>query len=299
MNVNSSILSSAQYPLRGFAYLLSHRRLWGYVAQPLLVTLAIDAAALVVLLIFALPVQASLLEKLMLPPWLALIASLILVLAETAGIALVILDYVFAYVKDALFQKVYSMELSQRTGQPQSVRPKDEASAVVQAAKTENTPLLSGFRRPAALRTNRGNAGTGLIRRITGELTTMTVVRPVVYLASTVLNAVPIVGTLIFAQVNGLLYAWDLHEKFLREELGLRSREQQERFINAVGGYNTFGRVAVLLELPPAIGLYFKLSNVVGAALWAVDLREHYGDEPDSRADPPASALDPSKAKVN
>jgi len=87
----------------------------------------------------------------------------------------------------------------------------------------------------------------------------------------------PFVGTLISAALKGLGTATYLHKPYF--EAKKMTPAQQSTFIQErTWDYRVFGFTAALLEGLPIIGLFFTVSNRIGAAMWAHDLekRQHY-----------------------
>ncbi|KAG2138073.1 uncharacterized protein EDB93DRAFT_1165941 [Suillus bovinus] len=91
------------------------------------------------------------------------------------------------------------------------------------------------------------------------------------------LSLYPFVGTFIAAAFKGLSTAQDLHKPYFSAKK--MTAHQEAVFIEErKWDYRMFGFVAALLEGLPIVGLVFKVSNRIGAAMWAHDLekRQHY-----------------------
>ncbi|KAF9265202.1 hypothetical protein L218DRAFT_898816 [Marasmius fiardii PR-910] len=87
----------------------------------------------------------------------------------------------------------------------------------------------------------------------------------------------PFVGIVISAWFKGLGTAQVLHRRYF--EAKKMNREQIFVFMEErKWDYRTFGFTAALFESIPIIGLFFTVSNRIGAAMWAHDLekRQHY-----------------------
>ncbi|KAJ7583357.1 hypothetical protein C8J56DRAFT_863949 [Mycena floridula] len=88
---------------------------------------------------------------------------------------------------------------------------------------------------------------------------------------------VPFVGILISAALKALGTGTYLHEKYFTSKK--MTERQRALFVEErKWEYRMFGFTAALLEGLPFVGLFFTVSNRVGAAMWAHDLekRQHY-----------------------
>lgn len=93
-------------------------------------------------------------------------------------------------------------------------------------------------------------------------------VRYVMYLP---LNAIPVVGTVIFILLQGRSRGNGVHDRYF--QLKRWSAERKSSWLaEHTGPYAAFGTVATLLELVPIASIFFSFTNTVGAALWAADI---------------------------
>lgn len=90
---------------------------------------------------------------------------------------------------------------------------------------------------------------------------------------SSPLNVVPLLGTCAYLFVNGLVYSWELSERYLVHRGLKEAREQWDFVSNNMNTFGSFGASCLLLEtLLPMISPIVTVTNTVGAALWAKDL---------------------------
>lgn len=85
------------------------------------------------------------------------------------------------------------------------------------------------------------------------------------------LNLIPIIGTIIYIYINGLLFGWEAHLYYF-ELKGYRYSEQKEVVDAHKHTYSSFGMQALFFEMIPGFGSLFLFTNAVGAALFAADL---------------------------
>ncbi|KAH7157474.1 hypothetical protein B0J13DRAFT_170680 [Dactylonectria estremocensis] len=94
------------------------------------------------------------------------------------------------------------------------------------------------------------------------------IVRYIMYLP---INAIPVVGTVIFILLQGRNRGKGVHGRYF--QLKAWSASKQSDWLNKnVGPYTAFGFVATVLEMIPLAGMFFTFTNTVGAALWAADI---------------------------
>lgn len=88
------------------------------------------------------------------------------------------------------------------------------------------------------------------------------------------LNALPILGSVMFMCLNGMTFAWGLHASYFSMK-GL-SFHQQLAFVRSNWKeYMAFGTSAIGLSMIPLLNLLLVWTNIVGAALWVVDLEKN------------------------
>ncbi|KAJ4263803.1 hypothetical protein NW762_005836 [Fusarium torreyae] len=96
------------------------------------------------------------------------------------------------------------------------------------------------------------------------------IIRYIMYLP---LNAIPVVGTVIFILIQGRTRGKGVHGRYF--QLKRWSEPKREDWLKKhVGPYTAFGLVATLLEMIPVASMFFTFSNTVGAALWAADIED-------------------------
>ncbi|CVL00131.1 hypothetical protein FPRO06_08322 [Fusarium proliferatum] len=106
------------------------------------------------------------------------------------------------------------------------------------------------------------------------------IVRYVMYLP---LNAIPVVGTVIFILIQGRTRGKGVHGRYF--QLKKWSQPKREDWLTKnVGPYTAFGLVATLLEMIPVASMFFTFSNTVGAALWAADIEDKNASMTDGTA---------------
>ncbi|KAH7175483.1 hypothetical protein EDB81DRAFT_751011 [Dactylonectria macrodidyma] len=94
------------------------------------------------------------------------------------------------------------------------------------------------------------------------------IVRYIMYLP---INAIPVVGTVIFILLQGRNRGKGVHGRYF--QLKAWSASKQSDWLNKnVGPYTAFGLVATVLEMIPLASIFFTFTNTVGAALWAADI---------------------------
>ncbi|KAI9241156.1 MAG: hypothetical protein BYD32DRAFT_458124 [Podila humilis] len=87
------------------------------------------------------------------------------------------------------------------------------------------------------------------------------------------LNFFPVAGPITFCYFNGKARVPDIHRRYF--DMKRMTKSERENWIKAHEmQYTAFGFVAQGLELAPIIGIAFGFTNIIGAALWAVDLEK-------------------------
>lgn len=95
--------------------------------------------------------------------------------------------------------------------------------------------------------------------------------RVFLFLLTLPLNAIPILGTLLFLYLNGFYYAWSLHYPYFHA-IGLSFQQGKDYVDRNEMSYRQFGTMAVLLELIPLVNLISPISNLIGSVLWTVEI---------------------------
>jgi len=86
-------------------------------------------------------------------------------------------------------------------------------------------------------------------------------------------NIMPVVGTFAFCYINGFLSGWSIHMHYF-ELKGMSFFEQLEFVKARKHDYSVFGTAALFLQVIPIVNLLFSFTNVVGGALWAIELEQ-------------------------
>jgi uncharacterized protein involved in cysteine biosynthesis len=91
------------------------------------------------------------------------------------------------------------------------------------------------------------------------------------YLFRLPLNFIPVVGTAVFLMVQGREMGPAMHDRYFALK-GYTEAQREEFLKRNKAGYMIFGAVCTLLQMVPLANVLFLYTNVVGAALWAVEL---------------------------
>lgn len=221
---------------QGLCYFLTHPRLWLMTLCPLLMTLVVAVASVVVLFSAALYPQAEGLEDAGVAPWLAWILSVMLVIVEIFLVTLIYGLVIQGCYQDKIFEWVLINK-----GFRELVENEDRHATCCRSCRAEC------------------NVGVWC------QLLLLIVTLP--------LNLIPILGSVLYAWLNGTLMAWGYHMYYF--EMKNYSYGQQKAFVQQHKfQYSTFGMQAVLMELIPGVGYLFIFTNAVGAALMAASFEE-------------------------
>ncbi|KAI8999464.1 hypothetical protein BC832DRAFT_212253 [Gaertneriomyces semiglobifer] len=231
------------YPLQGIIYFLTHPQLWLRVFCGVLLGILFSLAATITLFGVALKPQAHALDN-FLPEWLAWVCAVLLVLVEICVACLLFVAIALPTVSDQLFDDVVSLSTGVNAGE--------------------------------------GSCAQGCwmgIAYVGIYLFYIIIARVLVLIVTAPLNLLPFIGTAVFLLINGYLAAWNQHLHWF--ELRGFGFTAGRRFVRRHrSAYTSFGSTAVLLEMIPGVGILFMFTNIVGAALWAVDMEKN-GLQPD------------------
>ncbi|KAI8842121.1 hypothetical protein BC829DRAFT_401696 [Chytridium lagenaria] len=86
-------------------------------------------------------------------------------------------------------------------------------------------------------------------------------------------NAVPIIGTILYIAMNGYWRGSSYHILYLAMR-GLKFKDSLQFFRDRRASYTSFGATAMALEAIPVLNCFFVFTNVIGAALWACDMED-------------------------
>lgn len=230
---------SYMYPLKGISFLANHpSQLWGAVLLPIVVSIAIGVGAFVVLMAGGLYPQALFfLTYTPLPPWAAWILSLVLVFLETVLLSFILAQLFLDHARTRLYAKVFELNGLQFSSLDRVIQ--GTGNAYFQWVSQRAIFLFLFFQMVATL--------------------------PI--------NLVPVAGTICYAGLNGVSFAWALQGVYF-ERKGL-SFLQQWKFVKThLNDYLSFGAVAVLLDSIPVFNILFFYTNIIGSALWAIDMEK-------------------------
>jgi len=243
------------YPFRGIVYFATHPSLYKSVL-PVITNLLIVSVVVLSAMFFLLYFPHVAVLAFISGP-LAFIAAIPLILAESSVIILFVARVFFvSEVQDQLFDAVLLQQgHDQLVGKGRQVlKSKDKGVDVKRLGKSITKPL-DKF------------STEGLIR----------------YLITLPLNAVPVVGTIVFLLYNGIKAG----PGYLSRYFGLKqfTKEQRDSFVhNNHGTLTAFGATTLALQLIPIVGLGFLFTSSVGAALYASDLERKGSGQPASAA---------------
>ncbi|KAJ3384748.1 hypothetical protein HDU92_003434 [Lobulomyces angularis] len=87
------------------------------------------------------------------------------------------------------------------------------------------------------------------------------------------LQLIPIVGQILLVVGVSYFVAWGAHLHWF-DTYGLTWKESKDYILNDWAQYLAYGWVGGILEAIPLFGLFFMITNRIGAALWAVELEK-------------------------
>lgn len=220
------------YPLQGVTFFFAHPSLWQKCFCGLLVTILVALGSLIGFGFLIVPTAEFLIFH-NCPKWLAYLSAVVFMLIESG-----LLTIVFAL----LFLPIVQEQVFNHT---------------IKLKGYENTILT----RPAP------NMGWkifygGILYAII-QILTIIITIP--------LNLIPVVGQVLYCLVNGFVYAWGNRLMDLMPYHGLSFWETKNYAFSHSFSFFSFGGAAFALELIPIANWLFIFTNVVGAALWAID----------------------------
>ncbi|KAH7489160.1 hypothetical protein KRP22_011444 [Phytophthora ramorum] len=224
------------YVVQGLAYFVTHPRLWLTTLCPLLLTLVVAITTVVVLFSMALVPQAEWLEDAGAAQWLSWLLAVMLTLVEIFLVTLIYNLVIMGCYQDKIFERVM-------------------------AARGFKELVEDEERHAGCARACRSCCRVSLFLRL------------VLLILTLPLNLIPIIGSIIYAWLNGTILAWEYH--LLYFEFKNFSYSQQKAFVKEhKAQYSSFGMQALLMEMIPGVGSLFVFTNAVGAALFAAHLEE-------------------------
>ncbi|KAG8901736.1 hypothetical protein FRB99_005126 [Tulasnella sp. 403] len=96
------------------------------------------------------------------------------------------------------------------------------------------------------------------------------------YLISLPLNAIPVVGTVLFLLYNGNKSGPSHHARYFQLKK-FTDTQKDEAIRSKRGSYAAFGTAAMVLNLIPGASILLAFTTAAGAALWASDLEKKQG----------------------
>ncbi|OWZ04492.1 hypothetical protein PHMEG_00023594 [Phytophthora megakarya] len=224
------------YVVQGLGYFATHPRLWLTTLCPLLLTLAVAITTVVVLFSVALVPQAEGLEDAGVVKWLSWLLAVMLVLVEIFLVTIVYNLVIMGCYQDKIFEQVMAAR-----GFKEMVEDEERHAGCVRACRS--------------------------CCRVSLWL------RLILLILTLPLNLIPIIGSIIYAWLNGTILAWEYH--LLYFEFKNFTYAQQKAFVKEHKvQYSSFGMQALLMEMIPGVGSLFMFTNTVGAALFAAHLEE-------------------------
>ncbi|KAH6894091.1 hypothetical protein B0T10DRAFT_545658 [Thelonectria olida] len=228
------------YPIKGIVYFLTHRSLWKPFLSKVGPYLALSTT--VITGMFALTYVPQLAILVFVDGPLAIFSTVLLVLNESSTIInLVSRSWL---VQDALLDTFDGTLIAQN---------RTEIVAEGREIRSGDDPMAKLGR---------------ILKSPFAKFSPKAIVRYLMYLP---LNAIPVVGTVIFIAIQGRNRGKRVHGRYF--QLKQWSASRQSDWLNKhVGPYAAFGLVATLLEMIPLASIFFMFTNTVGAALWAADI---------------------------
>jgi len=235
----SAVVRDTSYVLLGAGYLFGTPSLWKTIICPFIFSLLGGIVILVALFAGAYVPQWQSLERAGISKGWAGFLAFLLVLLEATLLTMISVLIVFGTRRQVIFNKVYKKNAKE--------------IALANVKTLEETVSCSGRCYNEC--------------RSCGRLIWMKLALQIISLP---LLLIPILGNLIFGQINGTFYSWDMHSDYFVAH-GIVSFKEQKKIVKNNPFYHTFGSTALALETIPLFGLYFLFSNAAGAALYAAN----------------------------
>ncbi|KAI9220630.1 hypothetical protein BC828DRAFT_383057 [Blastocladiella britannica] len=239
----SAMILSTTYALQGVAFFLINPSLWMVALCPFLLVIICSIAATLVILIGAYPAQAIALVKLAKwSPGVAWPVAFIIALLEAALASLIL----YAALPPAYLDVIFRKTLLLKGGKA--------ADLVRRQAAGEDLTTGCGSNCRTCCRTSIW-------------------LRIIIAIVTFPIHAVPVLGTLVWVWLNGIVLMWEYQQSWF--DLHLAEYNDQRKFVKAhFGSYWGAGMLAQALEMIPIFSALFCWTNAVGAALMVADLEE-------------------------
>ncbi|KAJ9055163.1 hypothetical protein DSO57_1007075 [Entomophthora muscae] len=230
------VARSSFYPLEGIKFFLFHPSLWKKCFCGLVIMVIVALGSLVGFSFLISP-TSNLLKNHGWPGWLAIIMCIL-----------------FMIVESALFTIIFSLIFL----------------PILQDQIFAHTIKLKGYKESILDRPAQGMGWKIFIGSIAYAL-----IQVLTMLLTIPLHLIPVFGTITYCYVNGLVFAWGLRLSDLMPFRGLSFTQTRHHVLKNKWEYMSFGSVAFALEMIPFLNWIFIFTNVVGAALWAIDDSPH------------------------
>ncbi|ORX93252.1 hypothetical protein K493DRAFT_316106 [Basidiobolus meristosporus CBS 931.73] len=248
------------YPIKGIAYFCKTPQLWSPIVSTLVAGIGVSLVVTVGMFVFTYIPQTIVLTFIM-GPFFAAVVSFILVLIETFALVFLIVQVFFIdHIQDDIFEKVLVLN--------------------------GNSLLVKeGAGRKQSLFGKVGSKSSVKLQKAARKLSPGTLLQ---YLVTIPLNFIPVIGSAVFFIINGTGLASKLHTSYF--DLKGWDKQRRAQFIKKHEmEYYGFGGAALILDMVPIVNVCFLLTNIVGAALWAVDIEKNSSKEnlePDNNPKP-------------
>ncbi|KAK9766654.1 hypothetical protein K7432_004139 [Basidiobolus ranarum] len=248
------------YPIRGVFYFCKTPQLWSPIASTLVAGVGVSLVVTIGMFVLTYVPQTIVLSFIM-GPFLAAIVAFLLVLIETFALVFLVVQIFFIdNIQDDIFDKVLILN--------------------------GNSLLVKeGDKRKQSLFGKVGGKSSQKLQKAARKLSPSTLIQ---YLVTIPLNFIPIVGSGIFFIINGTGLASKLHSSYFN--LKGWDKDRRAQFVKKHEmEYYGFGAAALVLDMIPIVNVCFLLTNIVGAALWAVDIEKNSSKEnlePDNNPKP-------------
>ncbi|KAJ7632290.1 hypothetical protein FB45DRAFT_912058 [Roridomyces roridus] len=228
------------YPLQGVLYLISHASLYRSISGVILKTLLTGLGVTAALFVFTYLPQVAFCALFSGP--FAFATAALMVLGEAYVILMFVSKAFFlGRAQDQLFNAVFRQQGVALI----YVEPQGKSRGLAQSVLKVVQKPISRFSKEGLLR----------------------------YIVSLPLNAVPMVGTVLFLLYNGAKAGPTFHSRYFQAK-GMNPSARQVFVDKRRGAYTAFGAVALALNLVPVVGPVFQLTSAVGAALWACEMEK-------------------------
>ncbi|KAH8928875.1 hypothetical protein BT69DRAFT_1256937 [Atractiella rhizophila] len=242
--------SAWMYPLQGIVYFALHPVLYRAAKTPILRQLALNSVVIGTMFVFFYLPQVAIMALFSGP--LAFVSAVPVVLAESSVIVKLIQRFFFDLHQQETLDYIFDETLAQE--------------GFITLASQGHDPLPAPG--PEGQLLGKRNVPSPPPRKVSGLLR---------YLVSLPLNAIPVVGTILFAIWNGRMSGADCHRRYF-QLLRFSDEKKKEAKEKRMRAYTAFGTTVNLLNIVIPFGsVITSFTSTVGAALWAIDLEKEKG----------------------